>query len=737
MALPILRIHPAIGMARVGNSNDYYIAPESMAGEPQDGSDLTGGLPIKPGTERTPISSADLRDSDGALKRQAARFRVYHYPNDTPGKYPSGADVSEVTIGSKLGHRKVIDIVWTVHLANKKAACWLLDEQAGLRAYDGGKLPPLRNPHYPDPNKTAKADDPKRLRDLIIDAGPRTIASHAAPAKARFDANTTPSIWQHGKGLHEIGDYPKQFPGDAFAADDLYTPTDRPSDMPSDSGKPENSKRPIDFLGEMTSDDQGRLLLLGGHGRATGFTHDGDPPELHSDVNNDQWFDDTSDGPVTAVVLLDDGTQFEVQGSGWAVVTDPSYAPQIRNAVTLWDDVYDTWIKRYDLQPEVYDSGKKAYNKDYKPSFESDIKPIFIAAGLQQWATNLSSKGVNGHQSVTRITADDDPQARFDLKSFLRDSENKAPPDDGTAKGSTNRTAPLMPLSLGDAGYALLTLSDTQYFFMKQWEAKTYAKAGGTALNAGEHLDKATLVNCLGGRFNPGIDMTFIVRDPELYKADWTDPSVGPFRIDAAELDYSKAASGQPFLSVGYTPERKGTKVEPGDICKFMAIPWHTDYNSCATHVPSPNPGGELTDDNGNVVDDLYDGRNLTTFWSWPAQRPVATYTFQDLSKANGKLPDKQRFCVRGTGTPVPQRSQDTPFPAQHVGRYQDRVNILVGWDKVGVILQAPAIEGFDGSKWSHAKDYYLEAENRLTGPSDAVDPWPITVTSKVYPDDS
>lgn len=30
----IFRIHPAIGMARVGNSEEYYIGPETMAGMP-------------------------------------------------------------------------------------------------------------------------------------------------------------------------------------------------------------------------------------------------------------------------------------------------------------------------------------------------------------------------------------------------------------------------------------------------------------------------------------------------------------------------------------------------------------------------------------------------------------------------------------------------------------------------------------------------------------------------------
>ena len=53
MSKSILRIHPAIAFARVGNSEDYYLAPETMAGVPVPGSKppVMGGLPIRRGTE--------------------------------------------------------------------------------------------------------------------------------------------------------------------------------------------------------------------------------------------------------------------------------------------------------------------------------------------------------------------------------------------------------------------------------------------------------------------------------------------------------------------------------------------------------------------------------------------------------------------------------------------------------------------------------------------------------------
>ncbi|WP_447017979.1 LodA/GoxA family CTQ-dependent oxidase [Shewanella algae] len=126
-----LRIHPTIGFARVGNSMDYYIEPQTIAAMPQPGQTLTGGLPIKAGTDNTPISSSDIRDSQGRLKRQGARFKIYQYPQQNSPSYPA-PQAQEVTIGSKVDGKRVTDIIWTVHLANKKANCWEMDESANL-----------------------------------------------------------------------------------------------------------------------------------------------------------------------------------------------------------------------------------------------------------------------------------------------------------------------------------------------------------------------------------------------------------------------------------------------------------------------------------------------------------------------------------------------------------------------------------------------------------------------------
>src|SRR4051812_11221189 len=81
-------IHPAIGIGRIGNSRDaFFYGPEVSYPKPEP-----------PGF---------YRDASGALKRQAARFRIYGYN-------AAGEVVAELTQANA-------GIAWSAHLANAKA----------------------------------------------------------------------------------------------------------------------------------------------------------------------------------------------------------------------------------------------------------------------------------------------------------------------------------------------------------------------------------------------------------------------------------------------------------------------------------------------------------------------------------------------------------------------------------------------------------------------------------------
>src|SRR4051794_10415378 len=114
------KIHPSIGLARVGNSDEFYIGPETA-----------GGLPINP--DGKPFSRGDFRDGQHRIKRQAARFQVYRYEHEgDPGRPISLKDPD------------VAGIVWTMHVANKKAAWYEFSTWQGQYGYTPNHA--MRNP---------------------------------------------------------------------------------------------------------------------------------------------------------------------------------------------------------------------------------------------------------------------------------------------------------------------------------------------------------------------------------------------------------------------------------------------------------------------------------------------------------------------------------------------------------------------------------------------------------------
>ncbi|QAU45676.1 LodA/GoxA family CTQ-dependent oxidase [Bradyrhizobium guangzhouense] len=679
------RIHPAIGIARVGNSDDYVIAPETMAGSPAtDGTRLTGGLPIRRGTESEPIRSSDLRDASGALKRHAARFRLFSYGDGNPESWPRG-DGREVRIGDEIDGRKIADIIWTVHIANKKTNWFVLAESdpQGIESYENGNLPEIRNPSLTQagapqpPDKLATLALPDRLRKLVIDPGPRVV-SGASAAPVRFDAPTPARYFDGARGaVVDMPDYPKSFPSNGLG----------PLDCPSG---------PIDSLGEIQTDSFGRLLVLGGRGPAVAWKIAGKSP-LDDDVNNNQWFDDTSDGPVSATIVFEDGGRAAAHGA-WVSATDPSFAPQILNVVSMWDDVYDVWVRQLELAPDIFDKTSQAYNPAYKPTFGDQVAPILKSASQQHWVANLSQNGIAAHAALARITETTDPArtSLAGLSAVFRD------PSQDQLKNTT-----LMPLHLGDADQSLLALRQTQHFFLKQWnKGRDYFRPGSGSLGPGEFLDKATLVNCIGGRLSPGIDLTFVMREPALYELPWQTSGAGPFRIRAKPLAYDAGlVRNNAFLGVGYVPRHADQSgLEPGDLSKFLALPWHTDYNSCATHPLDP-PVGKVR----------------TLFWSWPAQRPVAVYDASQVNWGPRDLDDStnvfqlgpQLWSLRGWGTDAAD--------AENWGRYQERKDMLYNWHRIGTVLQSPAIdpplthtESGSTVVTTAPDDWYLEVESQL-----------------------
>ncbi|GAB4192347.1 MAG: LodA/GoxA family CTQ-dependent oxidase [Roseiflexaceae bacterium] len=664
----VFRVHPTINFARMGTSDEFYLSPETSAGMPLPNTPTTGGLPIKAGTEDECITSDDLRDHNGALKRQAARFRLFAYALDGQDNYPNGGG-TEVLPGSLPDGRVLKEIIWTVHLANKKAAAYAVVNSKGVDAYAPGLVPPLRNPElYGD------VDSPQRLQQLMIDPGPRTISS-ATMGHVAFNKHTTASYCDEAGGVQHLPDYPQSFPADTNAK--LFEPTG-----------------PLDSLGELRTDQKGRLLVLAAKGRtAAQYDEYDDPMPLTGDLNNAGWFDDAADGPVSATLIFEDGSVEQAFGA-WVICCDPAFAPQVRNVVSVWDDVYDTWVRNLDLQPELCEQG--VFKADYRPAFETKIRPIFRAALLQRWTANLPPIALKAHEAVEAIETGALPDKTIMAGlTFIRNPNNPS---------ETNVGAPLMPLSLGDAGHSFLSVSKTQYFFLEQWSRNSFSTGEGPALGAGEQLDYASLSNCLGGRYVPGIEVSYPVRETDIYITDWRSSGAGPFRVKHQPLNYAAATKAQPFLTGGWVPRHNLTDgLQPGDLSKFMAIPWQTDYNSCSIHQTSINTAGH----------NQSTGNPTMLYWSWPSQRPDAVYIADQV--INNVLP-QQQWSIRGPGTYAEDPKTACTF--------QKPLQAVRQWDRIGIVLQGTAITG-----GSYSANYYLEVQSQLDVPGIPINPviaWPF-----------
>src|SRR5262249_45468961 len=94
------------------------------------------------------------------------------------------------------------------------------------------------------------------------------------------------------------------------------------------------------YLGELRTDDLGRLIFLGGRGKSRSVT--GAPPSDFA--NNHGWHDDTSDGPVSARVSIN-GREIPVE-SAWVIVAPPTYAPDLKSVRTMYDLFEDRINKR-------------------------------------------------------------------------------------------------------------------------------------------------------------------------------------------------------------------------------------------------------------------------------------------------------------------------------------------------------------------------------------------------------
>jgi hypothetical protein len=148
---------------------------------------------------------------------------------------------------------------------------------------------------------------------------------------------------------------------------------------------------------------------------------------------------------------------------------------------------------------------------------------------------------------------------------------------------------------------SFLSLTQIQYALIEQWANGQFISDWPGAQPAfpvpGEitpvGLDRAALENCVGAPFVPGVEVSWLVRRPELYAE--------PFRLRIPPAP-EKESNGSDWLKLG--PLEFG----PGFFSQQLALPWQADFYDCHRE--------QHTND---------DGAPMWLMW-WAAQRPDDTY---------------------------------------------------------------------------------------------------------------
>ncbi len=93
-------------------------------------------------------------------------------------------------------------------------------------------------------------------------------------------------------------------------------------------------------LGEIRSDDDNHLLVLGGFGKSASPPGSG----FEDFWGNDDWYDDASDGPVTATIRIRASGSTPAVVGAWVIVGPPKFAPHQDSVITLYDRVRQVMV---------------------------------------------------------------------------------------------------------------------------------------------------------------------------------------------------------------------------------------------------------------------------------------------------------------------------------------------------------------------------------------------------------
>jgi hypothetical protein len=326
-------------------------------------------------------------------------------------------------------------------------------------------------------------------------------------------------------------------------------------------------------LGTLRTDDQGRLVLVGGPGVSASPMNSG----FSDFANNDGWYDSVSDGPVTAVVTLAGQPPVKAEGGAWALVAPPSYAPGIDNVTTWYDQAVN-------VNATYFEPGSMTD----KPSFNRDIFPILKRTVLISFVASLENRYHSGTGNFLKSPRFDpltktDSQYKTNRERIFNSLQKPNEPAPGTNSSPNAMPKLYTGIDPRDPSKSVYTaLTQRQYDMMKRWANGDFIADWNGSEPEPVPLDliplekqpmaltRAALEGCIGGAFFPGIETTYLMAQVNTYYE--------PFRIDKNH--------------------------PPGFLTERMALPWQADFSACSQlWWPAQRPDAVITLPSGTIKD--------------------------------------------------------------------------------------------------------------------------------------
>lgn len=415
------------------------------------------------------------------------------------------------------------------------------------------------------------------------------------------------------------------------------------------------------YLGELRTDEKGRLIVLPGHGLSASY----DGARAITFANNEGWHDDVADGPVKAKVVFG-GVPLEVEPA-WVISAPPNYGPQQKSVRTMWDLMRDVAVDAGMLpRPE-------------RPSFQNDIRPIFQRMTDLQWV-NAGFAGGFGFKAPFDLSSRDwmqrlsDPSpANFEMRRVLKNNFRHFDVDSWSPVPWPWIYGDAMSVPAAHTPRQMTELSGLQLWALEQWAIGNFDADYDPDTEPPRSIDdvpvaeqpdtltRAAMEFCLADAFHPGCEMTWPMRNKGMYMA-------------AFRLKHRKRRNAEPFygaqlnddvLTLPDGPILGGQS--PGSITRWMAIPWQTDTSSCrAGYDPAYDP-------------------YLPTFW--PARVP------------NNVMSEKEYEIVMNTELPLSERLQafanraNWLEPLDLSKSYTHQINHMIHhFDQMGVVEVRPGL---------------------------------------------